>query len=143
MPEPPARQTGQRHHPYTLRPRTTFLSTYAFAPVIDSLGIEFTQTHDDKVFKLTSLLTFAGDELDPESTTALGELVDVIPYDPPNRKAALAGPNKQEWIAAEKAELQSLVDNGTFRLVQAPSNTNVIGCKWVYKVKLKPDSTVD
>ncbi|CAH9050646.1 unnamed protein product [Cuscuta epithymum] len=40
-------------------------------------------------------------------------------------------------------EIQALENNNTWVLVQPPSNQNIIGCKWVFKTKLKPDGSLD
>jgi hypothetical protein len=42
------------------------------------------------------------------------------------------------------SEYQALMNNKTWRLVPSPpKGTNVIGCKWVYKIKHKSDGTID
>jgi len=41
------------------------------------------------------------------------------------------------------AEHQALVRNRTWHLVPPPRGKNIIGCKWVYKVKRKADGSVD
>jgi histone deacetylase 1/2 len=41
------------------------------------------------------------------------------------------------------AEHQALVKNKTWRLVPPPKGKNIIGCKWVYKIKRKADGSVD
>ncbi|XP_017979696.1 PREDICTED: uncharacterized mitochondrial protein AtMg00810 [Theobroma cacao] len=40
-------------------------------------------------------------------------------------------------------ELKALEDNGTWSIVQLPSNCHAVGCKWVYKVKLNADGKVE
>ena len=40
-------------------------------------------------------------------------------------------------------EIQALHHNHTWTLVPKISNMNVIGCRWIYKVKQKPDGTID
>jgi len=47
------------------------------------------------------------------------------------------------WVEAMNAEHNALIQNKTWRLVTAPKGKNIIGCKWVYKVKKKADGTVD
>ncbi|KAL2231171.1 UNVERIFIED_CONTAM: Retrovirus-related Pol polyprotein from transposon TNT 1-94, partial [Sesamum indicum] len=41
------------------------------------------------------------------------------------------------------SELDSIVSNGTSVLVDLPPGYTTIGCKWIFKWKLKPDGTID
>lgn len=40
-------------------------------------------------------------------------------------------------------ELKALEQNNTWVLVPRTPNMNVIGCKWIYKIKLKYDGSVE
>jgi histone deacetylase 1/2 len=48
-----------------------------------------------------------------------------------------------EWNSAMRDEYAALIKNSTWRLVPPPVGHNIVGCKWIYKVKQKPDGTVD
>lgn len=48
-----------------------------------------------------------------------------------------------EWKQAMKLELDALSWNNTWTLVLIPSNHRVIGCKWVYKLKFKPNGSIE
>jgi histone deacetylase 1/2 len=41
------------------------------------------------------------------------------------------------------SEYQALLHNKTRHLVPRPKGKNIIGCKWVYKIKRKADGTID
>ena len=47
------------------------------------------------------------------------------------------------WIKAMDQEIAALHHNHTWDLVAKPSDVNIIGCKWVYKLKHKPDGSID
>ena len=47
------------------------------------------------------------------------------------------------WIDAMQSELSTLEQNNTWELTELPSGKRAIGSKWVYKIKLNPDGTVD
>ncbi|KAL6188708.1 hypothetical protein ACLB2K_040099 [Fragaria x ananassa] len=49
----------------------------------------------------------------------------------------------QEWSDAMRLEIQALAQNRTWSLVPLPPHKHPIGCKWVYKIKLLPDRTVE
>jgi hypothetical protein len=40
-------------------------------------------------------------------------------------------------------EYNALIQNGTWQLVSSATSQNVIGCKWVFKLKRKPDGSID
>jgi transposase InsO family protein len=55
--------------------------------------------------------------------------------DPCTFKQAMDSAKNEEWLAAMKAELESMQKNGVWELVALPQGCRPIGCKWVYKTK--------
>jgi hypothetical protein len=49
----------------------------------------------------------------------------------------------EKWVSAMNNEYDALMHNKTWHLVPPPKGKNIIGCKWVYKVKKKSDVTID
>ena len=49
----------------------------------------------------------------------------------------------QVWRNAMNIELQALESNDTWSICSLPISKQVVGCKWVYKVKFRADGTVD
>ena len=47
------------------------------------------------------------------------------------------------WCEAMTAEIHALETNQTWSLTSLPPGKTPIGCKWVYKVKLRSDSTLE
>jgi hypothetical protein len=52
-------------------------------------------------------------------------------------------PERSQWYQAAVEEIQSLVQNGTFELVQLPPGRKAIGSRWVFKVKHNADGSVE
>ncbi|KAH9104773.1 hypothetical protein AeMF1_019279 [Aphanomyces euteiches] len=66
----------------------------------------------------------------------------IIP-EPRNVKEAVGGPNAKEWQDAMKKELDGLVANGTWEVVERPPGGNIVSHKWVFKVKYDYTGQVD
>ena len=49
---------------------------------------------------------------------------------------------QKEWTNAMREELHALAKNGTWDLVPRESHHNVVGCKWVFRIKRNPDGSV-
>jgi Reverse transcriptase (RNA-dependent DNA polymerase) len=57
---------------------------------------------------------------------------------------SFAAANKlPEWREAMSLELNALAKNGTWILVPSNPNQNVIGCKWIYKIKQHADGSIE
>ena len=63
--------------------------------------------------------------------------VEAILVEPKTSKIALKHPG---WIKAMQEELDALKLNNTWQSVSRKNNSNIVGCKWVYKAKLKSDA---
>lgn len=59
---------------------------------------------------------------------------------PRNIKEALDEPN---WRSAVFEEMEALRKNGTWEVVDLPSEKKVVGCKWVFTVKSKADGSIE
>jgi hypothetical protein len=51
--------------------------------------------------------------------------------------------SNKDWVATMDKEHEALLKNNTWHLVPRPKDKNIVGCKWVYKVKHKADGTVE
>jgi len=51
--------------------------------------------------------------------------------------------NDKNWHTAMDSEHRALLQNQTWHLVPRPKGKNIIGCKWVYKLKRKADGSID
>ena len=62
--------------------------------------------------------------------------------EPKTYKQATNGQNFRQWKNAMDDEYNSLKVNKTWELVPRPSNQNVIGCRWLYKLKRGVDGSI-
>ncbi|KAK1665283.1 hypothetical protein QYE76_053442 [Lolium multiflorum] len=73
----------------------------------------------------------------------------IVRYDP-SKRAFAAEPvshhdalSHPSWKAAMDTEFHALQLNSTWRLVAPPPGHHIVGCKWVFKLKQKPDGSID
>ena len=70
-------------------------------------------------------------------------LTTVGTTEPRTLAEAMVRPDAAKWLEAAYAELQAHVMNGTWELAQLPPGKRAIGSRWVFKVKRKPDGSID
>ena len=66
-------------------------------------------------------------------------MFDYTHTEPPSYKIASKHPVCCE---AMDAKFQALQRQQTWSLVRAPPHANLVGCKWVFKIKLHSDGTI-
>ena len=71
------------------------------------------------------------------STTASSTAMSDI--EPVTYKSAMS---QSVWLEAMKEELSALKSQGTWSLVSLPDHKNLVGCKWVFKIKRHVDGSV-
>ncbi|KAF6767306.1 Zinc finger, CCHC-type, partial [Kalmanozyma brasiliensis GHG001] len=78
-----------------------------------------------------------------EGDTATSGSISELDNEPWTLKAAMGRPDWPLWEEAIKRELESHATNNTWTVVPTPTRANIIGCKWVFKVKRKADGSID
>ncbi|KAM2192742.1 hypothetical protein ACFX1Q_028395 [Malus domestica] len=64
---------------------------------------------------------------------------DLSLVEPASYKSAIKVPM---WLAAMKEEVNALHAQGTWSLVHLPANKNLVGCKWIFKIKRHSDGSI-
>lgn len=62
---------------------------------------------------------------------------------PNSYQEAMMSDDSARWKVAMDDEYKSLMDNKTWTLIDLPKGRKPVGCRWVYKIKLKSDGTID
>ena len=65
------------------------------------------------------------------------------PNEPKSYQEAIRSNDANKWRAAMDDEFQSLIDQGTWELVDLPPGRKAIPGKWVYKIKYNNDETIE
>ena len=63
--------------------------------------------------------------------------------DPLTLSQAIKRPDWDRWEEAIQSELTALAAFDTFEVVDLPPGKQPVGCKYVFKIKYRPDGTVD
>ncbi|BBH07178.1 transposable element gene [Prunus dulcis] len=67
----------------------------------------------------------------------------LVEGDPSTYKEAVMSVDAPFWKEAINDEFQSIIQNNTWMLTNLPAGNKAIGCKWVFRKKLKPDGSID
>lgn len=62
--------------------------------------------------------------------------------EPSNYEQAMQGKDSKKWIESMNEEFRNFTKNHTWDIVDYPSGRNVLGCRWVFKVKRNNDGTI-
>jgi hypothetical protein len=69
--------------------------------------------------------------------------VYLIDDSPKTITEAFSSPDADDWKDAVRSEMDSILSNGTWELVEILYGCKPVSCKWVFKKKFKPDGNID
>ena len=67
----------------------------------------------------------------------------MVENDPQTFKEAMSTPEAPQWKETINSEIESIMQNHTWELVDLPKGSKPLGCKWIFKRKLKLDGSID
>ncbi|GJY62251.1 retrotransposon protein, putative, ty1-copia subclass [Tanacetum coccineum] len=67
----------------------------------------------------------------------------MVENEPTSYREAVTSSEGQQWREAIKSEIESILQNHTWELVDLPPGCKALGYKWIFKKKMKADGTVD
>ena len=70
-------------------------------------------------------------------------LTNLIENEPQTFKEAMSSPEASYWKEAVNSEIESILQNHTWELVDLPPGSKPLGCKWILKKKMKADGSID
>ena len=70
-------------------------------------------------------------------------IVYLVEDTPTTISEAYSSPDADLWKEAVRSEMESIMSNGTWEVVDRPYGCQPIGCKWIFKKKLRPDGTIE
>ncbi|GJY35213.1 retrotransposon protein, putative, ty1-copia subclass [Tanacetum coccineum] len=99
-----------------------------------AIDLEEIQDEDTSPSKITSEIPM---EVEEAGEHSLGDLNEPTSY-----KAAMLDLEYNNWLDAMNTEMQSIIDNMVWVLVDIPSNCKTVGSKWIFKKKTDIDGIV-
>ena len=63
--------------------------------------------------------------------------------DPTSFKEAIKSKYSSEWFNAMNDEIKSMSTNKVWDLVEISKGAKIVGCKWVYKIKLDSQRNIE
>ncbi|XP_057467102.1 uncharacterized mitochondrial protein AtMg00820-like [Actinidia eriantha] len=109
------------------------------SPALDQLHSEAPAPCDQSiVLSSHPMVTRANTYLNHHVSGLLHALLTTL--EPQGFKSATKNP---AWLAAMDDEIQALHDNCTWDLVPRPPKMNIVGSKWVFRVKYLSDGSID
>jgi hypothetical protein len=70
-------------------------------------------------------------------------IVYLVEDTPTTIRETYFSPDADLWKEAVISEMDSIMSNGTWEVVDRPYGCQPIGCKWIFKRKLRPDGTIE
>jgi hypothetical protein len=70
-------------------------------------------------------------------------LIYLVDDTPKTIEEAYSSLDADLWKEAVQSEMESIMSNGTWEVVDRPYGCKPVGCKWVFKKKLSPDGTIE
>ena len=109
---------------------------------LDDVAATYEQTFMNQVNNLGGArIRNAPKRFDDECMFTESLLDDIA--EPKTFKAACRDAHASQWEHAMNQEFNSLIKNDTWELVPRPTDKNIVGNRWVYKVKRASDGTVE
>ena len=70
-------------------------------------------------------------------------LTNLVENESQTFKKARSYPEASYWKEAANSEIESILQNHTWELVDLPPALEPLGCKWIFKRKMKSDGSID
>ncbi|KAI1001633.1 Retrovirus-related Pol polyprotein from transposon [Podosphaera aphanis] len=112
------------------------------SPVSHGPTLRTREEHDHDLGRLVKVENLQN-EVECYAIALAAHVASEINKEPKTISEALSGLEKNHWENAIKKELQSLAQNHTWDEVPRPQNRNVVGSKWIFKIKRNADGSVE
>ncbi|CAI7847395.1 unnamed protein product [Closterium sp. NIES-53] len=89
------------------------------------------------------------EEEDEEEKRAEGEMEQIccfgvnLPHEPASMKEALAGDDREAWLAAREDDFMNHMENETWTLTNLPPRRKALDCTWVLRVKTDAEGRLE
>ena len=107
--------------------------------------VEFDSLYDEEPVVDESEPMLRRSERERRPPDFYGEWVTITSTEnePKTVRQALSSPDKAKWMAAMEREIESLRANDVWDLVEPPKDRKAVGSKWVFKLKMNVEGSVE
>uniref|UniRef100_A0A2N9EFL2 Uncharacterized protein n=1 Tax=Fagus sylvatica TaxID=28930 RepID=A0A2N9EFL2_FAGSY len=111
-----------------------------FASLLSKNGVKAVLESDKLILSKNGV--FVGKEGNREKVLNKFPFVGNVEEDPNTYNEAMASRDAAFWREAINDEMDSILSNNTWVLVDLPPGSNTIGCKWVFRRKYRTDGSI-
>ncbi|KAI1004075.1 hypothetical protein K3495_g4137 [Podosphaera aphanis] len=112
------------------------------SPVRHGPSIRTREEHDNDISNLENAEKFQ-ERVRQNAVSLAAQTVLENNEEPITINETFSAPDQNYWRDAVEAELKSLTQNNTWDEVDRPRNRNIVGSKWVFKVKRKANGSIE
>nr|GEY76355.1 zinc finger, CCHC-type [Tanacetum cinerariifolium] len=105
-----------------------------------AVDLEEIQNEDTSPFEIPSKIPMEVEGFEPPQEEVI--LIRRGSYEPASYKAAMLDSESNKWMDAINAEIQSMIDNMVWVLVDLPPNCKTVGSKWIFKKRTDMDDKI-
>ena len=101
------------------------------------------ETHDENLDEDNNIVTRKSKRR--RVTKSFGEdyIIYLVDDTPKTIEETYSSLDADLWKEAVQSEMDSIMSNGTWEVVDRPYGCKPVGYKWVFKKKLRPDGTIE
>ena len=92
-----------------------------------------------------NILPYSRRSQNPNSPIAMAVAAEAAStlFEPKTYAEAISCSDSDQWIESMKEEFSNFAETNTFNWVEPPANTNIVDSKWIYKIKLLPNNSIE
>ena len=101
------------------------------------------ETHEENLEEDNNIVTWKSKRRKTAKSFGEDYIIYLVDDTPKTIEEAYSSLDTDLWKKAIQSEMGSIMSNGTWEVVDRLYGCKPVGCKWVFKKKLRPDGTIE